>query len=107
MLIMNPGTHANPSATLTNAEVVSKDIMDALKLEAPTRLPEADCDGWFRFLFKHGEKTCEVDIPGDDPEIVMEGMPFKSRRIYVDGSSWYYGIGLGIIEAHLEMEDVA
>lgn len=104
-LILNPGTEARPAATLDNARVVAERIKAALNLSDPiSRQPEADRDGWFRFIFTAGPNTVEVDIPGDDPESVIMGIPFRSRRLYVAGLSWLYGLALGMIEEHLGLE---
>lgn len=102
MMIINPGTEANLAATLANAETIAKEIIRDLRIrEDVKRDPAADADGWFRFIFINDGKSVEVDIPGDDPETVMAGRSFVSRRLYVDGSSWLYGLALGFIEEYL------
>lgn len=104
-IIINPGTQADNSATLDKARIVAERLHEDLGLSDPiSRDPDHDRDGWFRFIFTAGPKTVEVDIPGDDPDVVCEGRPFKSRRLYVDGSSWLYGFAVGIAANHLGLE---
>ncbi len=108
MLIINPGTHADNTATEANAIKIADGIVAALTSEATPvtyeRQPEHDRDGWFDFLFRSGSHSVPVSIPGDDPATVEEGMPFKSRRLYVDGSSWLYGFAIGFIASGVGLE---
>ena len=96
-VIFNPGTEPRQNATLENAEKIAEIMREDLDLPSGCyrRAPQRDADGWFGFDFiaKNGREL-EVDIPGDDPEIVSAGKPFVSRRLYVDGSSWLYGYAL-------------
>ena len=55
--------------------------------------------------FVRDGRAAEVDIPGDDPEVVCEGRPWVSRRLYVEGSSWLYGYALNAIERQFTGED--
>jgi len=108
MIIINPGTEARRGATEANAEVVAATILQDLELEVSaevSRCAGRDADGWFGFLFRLDDKTVVVDIPGDDPETVCEGRPFKSRRLYVEGSSWLYGYALNHISEGLGLEE--
>lgn len=106
-VIINPGTEANASATLANAEIVAKRLSEDLggvTYERCNIYGYDGRDGWFDFLFKRGGKSVEVQIPGDDPDTVCEGTPFKSRRLYVDGSSWLYGFAVDRAADHLGIE---
>ena len=96
-VIINPGTEACDTATEANAVKVAERICAETGSTA-SRHPEVDRDGWFGFRFVRDGRKAEVDIPGDDPDVVCEGMPFKSRRLYVEGSSWLYGYALSAIE---------
>lgn len=99
MLIMNPGTEARPGATEANALEIAKRLAEDIGFKGEAiRKPDGDYDGWFRFQFAN----VEVDIPGDDPDQVCEGRPFRSRRLYVDGCSWLYGYAVGIAAEHME-----
>ncbi len=95
-VIINPGTEPDPSATLGNAEQVAEIMRADLELEVGSvvRAPDRDADGWFGFDFTRNGKVYRVDIPGDDPETVTAGKPWVSRRLYVNGSSWLYGLAL-------------
>lgn len=105
-IIMNPGTHADHSATLENAdEIAARILEDIEEAESIEYTPGSDHDGWFRFYVSAGDKSVQVDIPGDEPDVVCESMPFKSRRLYVDGSSWLYGFALSAIARRLGLED--
>lgn len=103
-LVINPGTHADPSATVENAIEVATRLTEDVGAATPDRDASADYDGWFRFIYRNGDKTVEVDIPGDDPDVVCEGRPFKSRRLYVDGSSWLYGFAVSRLADYLGLE---
>ncbi len=105
MIIINPGTEADPNATEANAVKVADYLVEDFATNGHTityqRQSSADNDGWFRFIFSAGEKSTEVDIPGDDPDTVAKGMPFESRRLYVDGSSWLYGFAFSRMSDYL------
>ena len=107
MLIFNPGTESRAGATLDNAAVIAGYILEDLKLPENiwTRDEAKDRDGWFCFILSHNGKSVQVDIPGADPDQVAKGRPFESRRLYVDGSSWMYGLALSIIADRLGLED--
>ena len=106
MLIFNPGTQTNPSATLENAEAIAAEICKDLGLtEKPIRILNGDAEGWFRFDFVTQGHRVEVDIPGDDPETVCAGKPFVSRRLYVEGNSWLYGYALNSLARKLGLEE--
>ncbi len=96
-IIINPGTEASDTATEANALRVAERICAETGSTA-SRHPEADRDGWFGFRFVRDGRTAEVDIPGDDPEVVCDGRPWVARRLYVEGSSWLYGYALSAIE---------
>jgi hypothetical protein len=96
MIIINPGTEGSNTATLGNAEKIVDQICVDLGIERNSirRNPGADKDG--RFGYVHDK--FEIDVPGDDPEVFLSSTPWVSRRMYVDGSSWLYKYGLGIME---------
>lgn len=96
MIIINPGTEANYSATLANAETIALMICEDVGLPngSYVRNESRDNDGWFGFDFTRNGRVFEVDIPGDDPATVTGGRPFAARRLYVNGSSWLYGYAI-------------
>jgi hypothetical protein len=99
-MIVNPGTRGRAGSTEANALRVVDMLCEDLGIsrEAIERATQADtADGWFGFQLG----SVSILVPGDDPGEVVEGRPFKSRRLYVDGSSWWYGIALGIIASHM------
>lgn len=102
-VIINPGTEASREATEANAGMVAERICADTGSTA-SRHPEGDRDGWFGFRFARDGRTAEVDIPGDDPDVVCEGRPWVSRRLYVEGSSWLYGYALSAIERQFNPE---
>lgn len=103
-IIVNPGTQASATATEANAAKVAERICAELSATC-SRHPEHDRDGWFRFLFVRDGRSVEVDVPGDDPDVVCQGRPWVSRRLYVEGSSWLYGYAMGFIARALGCEE--
>jgi hypothetical protein len=107
MIIINPGTEARRGAVEANAIVVADMLLEDLRLPDGSWKRDAskdDSDGWFHFVFERSDKKVTVDIPGDSPEQVVAGVPFESRRLYVDGSSWLYGYAIGRIAEKLEID---
>ena len=102
MIIINPGTEGVAGATLANAETIVTQICLDLNIDRASIVRNPDLDdadgGWFGF--KHA--NFEIEVPGDDPEIFLKSKPWVSRRMYVDGNSWLYGYGLGIMQDRLE-----
>ena len=102
--IVNPGTEPVPDTTEANAiENIRHFITDLEGEPAPThqrikwlRLPEADHGGRYGFLIWSGNHCHEIDMPGCSLERVRKSEPFYSPRLYVDGSSWLWGFGLGM-----------
>lgn len=104
MIIINPGTEDRKTATLANAETIVDRICADLGIERSTikRHEESDdIKGGF-FAFVHDK--FEIDVPGDDPEEFLSSVPWVSRRMYVDGSSWLYQYGLDIMRSALSGE---
>lgn len=103
-VIINPGTEADDAATEGNAQKIAERICADTGSTA-SRHPETDSRGWFGFRFVRDGHTADVDIPGDDPDVVCEGRPWVSRRLYVEGSSWLYGYAMSAIERQLSGEE--
>lgn len=106
-IIINPGTEGRSDATLENAErivdAIAKDL--GLPRDAITRNVAADDGGRFGFQFTRPDcGICEIEVPGDPPEEFLASIPFTSRRMYVDGSSWLYKYGIGIMAEALGVE---
>ncbi len=108
-IIINPGTEPQINTKEENAVKVAEYLIEDLKPIEFTfeRYPNGDTDrGWYSFIFKSpGVRNIEVDIPGIDPEIVREAKPWKSPRLYVEGSSWLYSIALNIINGIVNKEE--
>lgn len=105
LFIINPGTEARAGHTLANAaKVVAQLCLDvSVPRKAITRNPSGDMDGGFYgFVLKYKRRSIEIQIPGDAPETVIKGVPFESRRLYVDGSSWLYGYAVDVIAENLK-----
>lgn len=105
--IINPGTESREDSTEANALICAKELATIFKSSYPDlklkrNKAADDNNGWYGFKFTDGDKSIDVDIPGDDPEQVMKGEPWVSRRLYVDGSSWLWGFAVGIIEDRLK-----
>lgn len=100
-MIFNGGaTGARADATEANALTIVDALCADLKIPRQKAVRNTATDspkGLFGFV------VCgvQVDVPGDDPEEVFKGRPFKSRRLYVDGSSWWYGHAVHILEGKL------
>jgi hypothetical protein len=108
-LIINPGTETQTGTTEENAIKVAGYICEDLSISPEdrwSRSPERDGKGWYGFKFKWAGGAVDVDIPGTDADVVREGRPFKSPRLYVDGSSWLYGYALGFIFDKIKKEIV-
>jgi hypothetical protein len=98
MIIINPGTESVNDASLEEAIKSAKEFARALDLTGLKLIRNSkndDNNGFFAFKLKLNDKEVEIDIPGEKSEIFLEGEPFKSRRCYVNGSSWLFGYGLG------------
>ena len=98
MFIINPGTEAIGNPSLEEAIKSAKEF--ARRLDLPNlkliRDSKIDDDGFFGFKLKLYNKEVEIQIPGEKSETFLESKPFKSRRCYVNGSSWLFGFGVGI-----------
>jgi|SanBayMetagenome_1026888.scaffolds.fasta_scaffold19376_3 hypothetical protein len=97
MIIINPGTESVNDASLEEAIKSAKEFARCLDLVGLKliRNSKNDDDGFFGFKLKLNNKEVEIDIPGEKSETFLESIPFKSRRCYVNGSSWLFGYGLG------------
>lgn len=96
MITINPGTEAVDNPSLEEATKSAKEF--ARRLDLPNlkliRDSENDDDGFFGFKLKLYSKEVKIQIPGEKSETFLESKPFKSRRCYVNGSSWLFGYGL-------------
>lgn len=106
-IFINPGTEAKDGHKADNAVIVAKELAKIFRKDYPNLKLKRDTsrddnDGWYGFTLVNGGTTIEVDIPGDDPEEVMKGEPWVSRRLYVDGSSWLWGYAIGIVSDRLK-----
>lgn len=108
-VFINPGTGDVDGATEANAiETANRFVQDLGLLNPVTveRNPDKDgCwEGWYAFVLRYGERSCTLDVPGVDPDLVQLGKPWVSPRVYVDGSSWLWGFGLGCAHEYLTGE---
>jgi len=98
---INPGSGDRDGATYENALEILRRFMDDLSklygykdIRATTQ-SNRNSEGRFSWDVTYDGKTIELDIPGDDPaEVVAAGL--GARRLYVDGSSWFYPFALNI-----------
>lgn len=98
VLIINPGTEDVEKPDIKQAEKCVEYFVKDLGIKdlVYTRDITQDGDGWFGFIFTKNSFSMKVSFPGINADVTRESVPFKSRRIYVDGSSWLWGYGLGI-----------
>jgi len=99
-IIFNPGTEAVPEATSEQATINIEQFIADLNETGwrYVRLPDKDHDGRFGFLLwneRPYHPVCHtVDMPGCSLGQASAGRPWYSPRLYVDGSSWLWGIAL-------------
>jgi len=101
-VIINPGTEAVEQATIENATINMKQLIEDSGQTGVTfeRIKKQDAEGRFAFRLKSEKHnfTIGVDMPGCDLEKVQASKPFYSPRLYIDGSSWLWGYALGFID---------
>lgn len=107
LIIINPGTEPVNNPSLKEATKSAQEFARCLDLNGVklSRNSKCDEDGFFGFKFKFEDKEVEVEIPGQKSEIFLESKAFKSKRCYVDGSSWLFGFGIGIARGVLTGEE--
>lgn len=97
-VVVNPGTERVPDGTETNAR-------RGMELLVADLGPESSWDGrlepgrlgwWTATIVLRGREHT-IDMPGADPDVTRRGEPWVSSRIYVDGSSWLWGIALDVL----------
>jgi hypothetical protein len=107
MLIVNPGTEPRPGTEGNAVEACNRFLADLDLGARAVRNEPGDCEGYysFRIVLAGAEpgsaRGVTVDFPGSDPAVTQQGEPWVSPRIYVDGSSWLWGIGLDVATGHL------
>jgi len=106
---INPGTGDQPDATLPNAwQAIAAFIADLAEMDVTVtrvdRRPDVDQGGWFGFILHHDGKSTRVEMPGVPLAEVRESGPLGAVRVYVDGSSWLWGLALDAF-ADAEPED--
>lgn len=106
-IFINPGTAPRPG-TLHNAALTIALFADQLRHTVIVHRDEkGDSEGFwsYRLQLLHSDRTVAVDVPGIDPDITAKGEPWESPRLYVDGSSWLWGLALGIADDHLSGDE--
>jgi len=104
MFIINPGTESQKNTTLENALESAKRFVKDLDLPGLKlkRFKENDdCNGWFGFKLILEDNEVELDIPGVNPDVFVKGIPFKSPRCYINGSSWLYNYAISVAQEEL------
>ena len=102
--VINPGTEPVDDATEAHAIENIRHFVTDLGGDTPQRdikwirIPEQDGgdDGRYAFLIWMGNQCHEIDMPGCPLEVVRQSRPWYSPRLYIDGSSWLWGFGLGV-----------
>lgn len=102
--IINPGTGPVPEATLADAEANMRALVADVGAPdaAVEHRPDGDYQGRFAFALRYPTIEFEVDMPGLPLERVRfvggaDQNIWDFPRLYVDGSSWVWRYGLGII----------
>lgn len=108
--MINPGTEPVEDATIENAEICIKQLIeDTNQKDFVTyeSIPDQHGEGRFAFRLKSSKHdfTINIDMPGCEPERTMASKPFYSPRLYVDGSSWLWGYALGFADFDRDAED--
>lgn len=104
MLIINPGTEDRAGATGTNAKEIVERLIKRSGLAATSARNESNDfgGGFFGYTVTFEGKSVDVVAPGDDPDETVLSKPFKSRRLYVDGSSWLFKYAVSALLAIFE-----
>lgn len=112
-VIINPGTEPIDGASPEHAEANIKQFIHELMhdggFEDLTYTRRRDMDkkgGWFAYNVSYVfdgwfRPSVMVHVPGFDPETTQKGEPWVSPRLYVDGSSWLWGLALGMADDKL------
>jgi hypothetical protein len=96
--IINPGAGPVEGATRENAEANMRQLLaDANAANGTFELVRADSNGRFKFTAKLGEHECEVDMPGLPLNQVRSDDLLRIPRLYVNGSSWFWGYAVGFV----------
>lgn len=106
-IIINPGTEGRAGATEENARILV-DRLVAITAPGATIERNASADmkgGFFGFIISKGDVCVEIEAPGDDPDVTDKSIPFESRRLYVDGSSWLFKYAVGITADRFNPEE--
>lgn len=107
-IIINPGTERLLETTEEDAHSNVRIMLRDIELEDGTTItpdPSKDYgDGRYCYILTRGERSCEVQMPGL-PIGRMRLGPWKSPRLYVDGSSWLWGLADGFVYSYLTGEE--
>lgn len=104
-VIINPGTGPVEGATRENAEANMRQLLaDAEAPEGTFEFVE-ECvhygtkepSGRYRFMATLGVRACEVDMPGLPLDQVRSDDLLRIPRLYVNGSSWFWGYAVGFV----------
>lgn len=115
-LIINPGTGPVENATEQNAWIAMNRFRADVEHEMDCRgdlhdlhqyrLPMFDRDGRFGFVLgnSYGERAVLIRMPGCDKNVTREGRPWRSPRLYLDGSSWLWQYAVRLAAEALRWE---
>lgn len=110
MLIVNPGSGPAESATVEQAEANIAEFVADLGLAGVTAARQSEDDygdGRFCWRLSHEGRGVDVQMPGVGMGHLTDEDPWSCLRLYVDDSSWLWGIAVGIVGSvfHGEMDD--
>jgi len=100
-IIINPGTEPVLDTKEEDSEASIHEFMDQVREHVGYELQyermREDNDGWYAWRLHCRELSTRVDIdmPGLPPDQLQLG-PWKSPRLYVDGSSWLWKYALNM-----------
>jgi hypothetical protein len=103
-VIINPGAGPVLDADTKHAENNMGAFVADVGAEGATfeRVPDGDGNGRFAFALRYPTIEFEIDMPGLPLEQVRSDDLLRIPRLYVNGSSWFWGYAVGIVVDHLE-----
>ena len=95
--IINPGSGPVENASLADAETNVTALIADTGRPFTARYTGKEHNGRFAFELRIGDEVREVDMPGLPLERVRSEDLLRIPRLYVDGSSWFWGFAVNIL----------
>lgn len=99
-LFINPGTEPRPGTYRNASDTIGRFVQQLHHTVIAHREEGKDFEGYWawRLQLLNSEQSVEVHVPGIEPNVIEQGEPWVSPRLYVDGSSWLWGYALDIVD---------